>query len=379
MSNPPPRPQKRKREDDQYTTKQLIDIIDKEISESDIINKKTIESDIILQITDLINQGADVNGIFGNRDNIPLYLAIKNKMVSVVEFLLNNGADINIRNNFDDTPIIYSLETELIDCFKLLLEYGADCRFANESGNTVLMHYAAKLELFNDCAEIQRDFNRMLQLRAKVNAKNIADETALHITCFREIDERAECFAKKLLENGADANMRTSSGVTPILCIYSNDNTTSEQVPFCINIVKMLIDKGADVNVRDETQQYRPNALEYACTQSSLNNGDVFELIKTLFYMPDPTVRVRLDVNKQVVAQLLELNGHGEIIEDVIQYIKKMTQMRSLGVSSVLQEGIGYYDPDVTRYLYEFMDKKLGGKKKTARRKNKKRKTRRRK
>jgi hypothetical protein len=53
--------------------------------------------------------------------------------------------------------------------------------------------------------------------------------------------------------------------------------------------------------------------------------------------------------------------------------------MRSLGVSSVLQEGIGYYDPDVTRYLYEFMDKKLGGKKKTARRKNKKRKTRRRK
>jgi ankyrin repeat protein len=350
-------------------TTQLIDIID----------KGTSESNIILQITDLINQGADVNGIFGNRDDIPLYLAIKNKMVSVVEFLLNNGADINIRNDFDDTPIIYSLETDSMDCFKLLLEYGADCRFANESGNTVLIHYAAKLELLNDCAEIQDDFNRMLQLRAKVNAKNMVDQTALHITCFREIDERAECFAKNLLENGADPNMPTSSGVTPILCIYSNDDITSEQVPFCINIVKMLIDKSADVNARDQTQH---NALEYACTQPSLDNGDVFELIKTLFYTPDPNDPMRLTTNEQVVAtisQLLELNGHGAIKEDVIQYIKQMTQMRSLGVSSVLQEGIGYYDPDVTRYLYEFMDKKLGGKKKTMRRKNKKRKTRRRK
>ena len=113
----PPKKQKRGSFLEDPTT-QLINIIDKETSESDIINKKTSESDIILQITDLINQGADVNGIFGNRDNIPLYLAIKNKMVSVVEFLLNNGADINIRNDFDDTPIIYSLETESIYCFK---------------------------------------------------------------------------------------------------------------------------------------------------------------------------------------------------------------------------------------------------------------------
>jgi ankyrin repeat protein len=378
MSNPPPRPQKRKREDDQENqdpNKQLVDVIN--------FGNKNRQQYINNQIEHLIDQGANVNGV--NPEYRPLHLAIENDLTEVVSFLLDKGADINVINHDGDTPIIHSLEHSMINCFDMFLRRGANCRLSNGLGQTVLMCYAAKLwhklsPLFiGGENRILRDFNRMIQLGANINATESTGRTTLHIACAQNIiNENTIFFIQTLLENGANVNIRDQIGDSPILLIYNRD-MIPEQFPLCINVAKILIYKGADVNVIDNQNH---GLLQHACAQLRINNGDVFELIKTLFYMPDPNDPMRLDVNEQVVAtmsQLLQQNGHGEIIEDVIQYIKKMTQMRSVGVSQVLQEGIGYYDPDVTRYLYKFMDKKLGGKKKTARRKNKKRKTRRRK
>lgn len=378
MSNPPQRPQKRKREDDQENqdpTKQLVDVIN--------FGNKNRQQYINNKIADLIDQGANVNGV--NPEYRPLHLAIENDLTEVVSFLLDKGADINVINHDGDTPIIHSLEHSMINCFDMFLRRGADCSLSNSLGQTVLMRYAAKLwhklsPLFiGGENRILRDFNRMLQLGANINATESTGRTTLHIACSQNIiNENTIFFIQTLLENGANVNIRDQIGDSPILLIYNRD-MIPEQVPLCVNVAKILIYKGADVNVIDNQNH---SLLQHACAQLIINNGDVFELIKTLFYMPDPNDPMRLDVNEQVVATispLLQQNGHGEIIEDVIQYIKKMTQIRSLGVSKVLQEGIGYYDPDVTRYLYKFMDKKLGGKKKTMRRKNKKRKTRRRK
>lgn len=376
MANPPERPTKQKPQrvvEDQDPTTELIDII--------TLRNNYAENFINDKIEYLIDQGANLNGT--DQDHIPLHLAIAKNKHNMVRILLGFGANINIRNSNGDTPILYSLEYNAFNCFFLLLELGANCRLQNNLGVSVLMHYAMRLQhhdslLFKDGTNgITHDCHRMIQLGANVNATNAIGQTALLLACTpnTNINANTVCFIEKILEYGADVNIMDQHGNSSIAFIY-NRVMTSEQVPFCINIAKMLVDKGAYVNARDQTGRC---ALERACTQPNISDYDVFEMIKSLFYTPHPYDPIRVDVNIEHISLLLQENGHGAIIEVVIEYIKQITQNWSIGVSSVLKEGLGIYDPEFTVDLHEFMYKKNGGKKKTKRRKNKKRKTQRRK
>lgn len=75
-------------------------------------------------IVALLNRGASLN--LENMRVTPLTTAISIGDTEMIHFLVNRGANVNIK--FDDdgwTPIIYAMEKEKYDIVKILLRYGA--------------------------------------------------------------------------------------------------------------------------------------------------------------------------------------------------------------------------------------------------------------
>ena len=121
-----------------------------------------------------------------------------------IETLLQNGADINARDNFGQTALIRATENlDAKDTIWLLLNKGADPNLKDNCGTTAL----------HRCAEVENmeAVELLLQHHADVNSCNNAGDTPLNVS----IVEGNKLIAKLLLERGADptiANKENKSG-----------------------------------------------------------------------------------------------------------------------------------------------------------------------
>jgi len=61
-----------------------------------------------------------------------------NENPAVIQFLINQGADVNIPDIFNETPLHNAIKKEDLKNANLLLQHGADVRFKNDQGQTPL-------------------------------------------------------------------------------------------------------------------------------------------------------------------------------------------------------------------------------------------------
>lgn len=88
----------------------------------------------------LIEHGADVNAV-DIFDESPLAIACRYHQYGIAQFLLSHGADVNVHDYNGYTPLVrVCQEKEGIDVAKLLIEHGADVNCAIKGGYTPLMH-----------------------------------------------------------------------------------------------------------------------------------------------------------------------------------------------------------------------------------------------
>ncbi len=175
----------------------------------------------------LINKyDADVNA----RDNFDITPLFRAKSVEIAKLLINNGADVNTRNNDGRTPLFFTIFNNNQNVAKLLIDNGVDVNARNNDGQTPL--FDASSYNHHNIAKL------LIENGADVNAKANDGQTPL----FNASSYNHHNIAKLLIENGADVNVRNHNGETPLFdAVASND----------INIAKLLIENGADVNARD--------------------------------------------------------------------------------------------------------------------------------
>jgi ankyrin repeat protein len=123
---------------------------------------------------------------------------------STVELILQRGADPNTRDNIGYTPMIRAASGDHVEVMILLKKHGATLQSRTYEeyfgGGSTALHRAA-------------------------------------ILCQRSA-------VRWLLENGVDANAEDAYGATPLMGVASRD---------CIEVARLLIDHGADVNARSQT------------------------------------------------------------------------------------------------------------------------------
>lgn len=177
----------------------------------------------------------------------PIHIVSLFHNVDILKELIEFGADMNLKTDDDDkwTPLMLAAgndnggineNDELSkdrrdETVQFLLNNGADINLCNKNGYSPL--YLACFDGHHSTVEI------LLKNRANINSCSKNKTSPLYIACLNGHEYTAEL----LLSNGSDINSNTKDGTSPLIaaCFQGHDN-----------IVHLLLKRGANVNSCDK-------------------------------------------------------------------------------------------------------------------------------
>ena len=88
--------------------------------------------------------------------------------LEVVKYLIDNGADMEAKNNFGATALLYAASNEHLEVCQYLIEQGADLDAKDEDGETV-HDYAKKCGRGDDCLKFLEEYQKKDTVLSKAN------------------------------------------------------------------------------------------------------------------------------------------------------------------------------------------------------------------
>ncbi len=157
----------------------------------------------------LIEQGANINGR-DTRGRTAVMAATHGQQTATVKALIQAGADINIRDSRTDNPFLYAGAEGLLDILKLLIAAHADTKLTNRYGGTALIPAAERghveiVKILLTQTDVDVDHINNLGWTALLEAIVLSDGGIEH-----------QQIVQLLVDHGADVNIPDKDGVTPL-------------------------------------------------------------------------------------------------------------------------------------------------------------------
>lgn len=176
----------------------------------------------------LLDHGASIHLNEKIGGETPLTFAVHVGYVDMIRFLLENGADPNLKNDDDETPLVIvtnSHEREnKLEILNLLLKHGADPD-SSMLDYFIRLRHIDGVQLLLEYVSITNDLLYTAAARSNPEIVNLLLTEGKHV----------------------DINGSTSGGGTALHGAMCNRNT--------IPIIKMLLDHGAHVNAKNNKEQ----------------------------------------------------------------------------------------------------------------------------
>jgi ankyrin repeat protein len=207
----------------------------------------------IKKMQDYLNQGGDVNA--KDEDGWTLLMrAGEGGITEIVKLLIDKGADVNAKSRSGYTALMSAAGRGHLDIVKLLIAKGADINAKANNGSTLLMSAAegGNIEIVNlfidkgaDVSAKDAEGNSVLMYAIPSLSRQIdllhPDPLSMFYMVERRRNSANPAVVAKLIEKGADVNTKANDGTTALMLATWIENTETAQ---------LLIKKGADVNAK---------------------------------------------------------------------------------------------------------------------------------
>ena len=202
----------------------------------------------------VLNYGRDINQT-GENDIGGLYQAVKNNNIKAVKFFIENNANIEIASADETTPLILAIEENKPRIVELLIKEGK----ANVYGV-----YAENIEKYPIyCAVKNKNLNMI-----KILLNNNFDLKREPYILSYAIENSDENIVKYLVEKGADINYKNEENETTIL--YDAVLSLNPK------LVEFFLNKGASIEDASESSFIYGNIIMAAAGSKFNNNFDKF-------------------------------------------------------------------------------------------------------
>ena len=240
-----------------------------------------------------IENGSDLN-FKDNKGLTPLLLALKHNQLEIAKILIKHGADIELANKGGRTPLHFAIELGSIELTKAILERNANINVKDKKGMTPL-HYASALDFDNpDMAQLLianganlKEVSHLgttplhmaagkgfvniarflLQKGSDINAKDKKGFSALH---YASDSTEKQNMVQFLIDNGANLKEVSHLGITPLHLAVNS---------VLVNIARLLLEKGSDANAKDSKHL---GPLHFAIEDVLEENDEQYAKIKDL-------------------------------------------------------------------------------------------------
>jgi ankyrin repeat protein len=179
----------------------------------------------------LLDQGADFN-VKDESGNTPLHLASIFRHEEIIDLLIRHKADVDMLNAQGQAPLYLASLFGNPESIKLLLASGAKTNIRDANGNTPL-HIAVLYRRPENLDEI-------LKVNPDIDVTNGEGYTPLHLAVRRPDNEKA---IEHLLQQGADVNIPDPTGRNALLVSVGSNQK---------EYISLLVSKGIDINSQDD-------------------------------------------------------------------------------------------------------------------------------
>ena len=243
----------------------------------------------------LIQNGLDLNLPNNYNCNTAIFTGVCANNIEIVEFLINYGANIHHKNAFGDTALHAALVLEYFDLALLLFHHGANPYEQNKFGETpvYLAMRCKTLKIRND--KLVLSFISKEQNQNFIYTNGL---TLLHHAMYWE----NFAMVIKLLNSNTMIDIQDIWGRTPLMIAVENNK---------LNYVQQLIFRNANVNLQNLTGK---TALHIAIGVLNTNFDIINKLLK---YGANPTIKSFHNGNTPIEEAILQ--GR----KDIANYIKK--------------------------------------------------------
>lgn len=245
----------------------------------------------------VLDNGADIETVDDNGQT-PLFLVGEYPELTIM--LLNRGADMEAKNHGGQTPLQHYAELGQIKSLAVLLSYGCNIQSIDKNGNTAL-HYACR----NNQQEVL-----LLLLEKGIDTDDISEdgETALHIV----IDKSFLNLVDLLINGGSDINQSDHEfGMTSLHLAVQQKNIEAVRLLLNRNADFGLVDGGGETALLHAVQRRLPE-IATLLIERGVNVNMLTRIEATPLYFAvrdgDPVmVKILLDKG----AQISNFNGNG--------------------------------------------------------------------
>ena len=288
-------------------------------------------------VKELIECNTDVN-VLDEYGYTPLHLAAYQGHSEIVILLLANGSEIDIKSGmYGETPLMIAASCGRKEIVKILIEFGADITLVSEKDrNRNSLHLAAikgqdeivelminngiNIDTLDDqnCSPLHlaavfgntSTANVLIMKGAEVELQGLNRWTPLLFATYHKKIE----VARMLLKQGANLNAVDKYGRTPLHLVikYWSWSSGEEKDNDRKEFVQLLIDKGADLTMRDE----KGKSVLDLCSFHEIGQY-VFEYLSRKMYLC-PEDLVMNKVNRSLIHYACE-NGWLRVVKDLIE------------------------------------------------------------